>query len=71
MSDKIEQEKLKVLLNHWVEHNRGHAQEFGEWAEKSRELGLAKASGELMLAAQRLEEANERLLAALEHIQEA
>ena len=28
-----ELEKLRVLLPHWIEHNRGHADECNKWAE--------------------------------------
>ena len=27
-----ELEKLRVLLPHWIEHNRGHAEECNKWA---------------------------------------
>lgn len=33
-----EKEKLKVLLDHWIEHNKEHADEFREWAEKAKNL---------------------------------
>jgi len=25
-----EREKIKILLNHWIEHNKEHSQEFRE-----------------------------------------
>ena len=28
-----ELEKLQVLLPHWIEHNKGHAEECRKWAE--------------------------------------
>jgi rubrerythrin len=28
------QQKLKVLLDYWIEHNSEHEQEFREWADK-------------------------------------
>jgi hypothetical protein len=27
-------EKLRVMLPHWIEHNRGHGEEFSQWADK-------------------------------------
>ena len=24
-------EKLRVLLQHWIDHNKGHAEEFAKW----------------------------------------
>lgn len=64
-------EKLRVLLNHWVEHNIGHAREFTEWAEKSRQLGQGKVYHDIVQATRRMEEVNEFLLAALEELKEA
>jgi len=35
-------EKLRVMLPHWVEHNRSHGKEFADWAEQ-----IAESNGEL------------------------
>jgi len=32
-------DKLRVLLPHWIEHNRGHAAECGKWSVLAREAG--------------------------------
>ncbi len=29
------QEKLKILLDYWIEHNSEHEQEFRDWADKA------------------------------------
>jgi|YNPNPStandDraft_1061719.scaffolds.fasta_scaffold18021_8 hypothetical protein len=55
-----EQEKLRVLLPHWQEHNAEHAAEFRAWAEKA-----GPARQELLAAAEHLEAANQALQAAL------
>ena len=60
-----EQEKLKVLLAHWIEHNSEHADEFKEWAEKAKSLEGSDVSTELFQAAQGIEQANEWLNRAL------
>jgi len=67
---EVEKEKLRVLLNHWVQHNREHAQEFRHWAEKVERLGQAAVSDEMMQAVQQMDKANEFLLAALEGLKE-
>jgi len=67
------QEKLRVLLDYWIEHNREHEEEFLEWAGKvdplSNDLAqqlreastkMAAASAELMKAKQVLPENKER-----------
>lgn len=34
-----ELEKLKHLLEHWMEHNEAHVKTYGEWAAKADSLG--------------------------------
>jgi rubrerythrin len=61
------QEKLKILLDYWIEHNSEHEKEFRDWADKvvssSTEVAqqlqkaatkMAAASSELMRAKQAL-----------------
>jgi rubrerythrin len=61
------QEKLKILLDYWIEHNSEHEQEFRDWADKvtssSTEVAkllqeaaakMAAASNDLMKAKQAL-----------------
>lgn len=60
-------EKLRILLDYWIEHNSEHEKEFRDWADKvapsSAEVGhqlqiaatkMAAASNELMRAKQAL-----------------
>jgi len=67
------QEKLRILLDYWIEHNSEHEQEFRDWADKvvplSTEIAqqlreaaakMASASAELMKAKQALPESKER-----------
>ena len=55
-----DEEKLRVLLPHWIEHNAEHAAEFRRW---STTVDAAKVGIEE--AAALVETANERLEAAL------
>jgi len=68
------QEKLKILLDYWIEHNSEHEQEFRDWADKaassSTELAkqlqkaatkMATVSDELTKAKQALSKSKERL----------
>ena len=59
-----DQEKLRVLLVHWVKHNREHAEEFGQWARRAVELGFKEAASELEAAVQEMKVVNSRLLTA-------
>jgi len=67
------QEKLRILLDYWIEHNREHEREFRDWADKVVSLStevaqqlrvaatkMAAASNELMKAKQALPKSKER-----------
>lgn len=38
------EKKIKILLEHWAEHNAEHARTYLEWAEKAREAGEERLS---------------------------
>lgn len=40
-----ELEKLKHLLEHWIEHNDAHVKTYSEWAVKTADMGRADLSG--------------------------
>jgi hypothetical protein len=61
-------QKLRVLLPHWVEHNTEHATEFRQWAERAREAGQAEVAEEIDLAAKQLGWVNEALRAAMDRL---
>ena len=67
------QEKLRTLLDYWIEHNSEHEKEFREWADKVDSLSyevaqqlleaateMVAVSNELMKAKQALSESTER-----------
>ena len=58
-----DQDKLRVLLSHWIEHNEEHADEFRRWADKAGE-----ATPEVLAAADRMGQVNEALSSALEKL---
>jgi hypothetical protein len=70
LSEKSDEEKLRILLSHWMEHNSGHAVEFGEWAAKAKKLGLDDVHDAIIEAAQQIRKGNEFLQAALENLRE-
>jgi len=39
-----ELEKLKQLLEHWIEHNEAHVKTYDEWASKAESLGEKELS---------------------------
>jgi rubrerythrin len=67
------QEKLRILLDYWIEHNSEHEKEFRDWADKVGSLStevaqqlraaateMAAASDELMKAKQALSKSKGR-----------
>ncbi len=67
---KDDMTKLEILLDHWIEHNREHAEEFTEWAEKAEGFGQAAVHDEMTQAVIQINKANESLLAALKRLKE-
>lgn len=63
MTARSDEEKLRLLLPHWIEHNQEHAKEFRRWADKA---GPAKA--DILSAANDLEKVNEILAQALQKL---
>lgn len=62
---KTDQDKLQLLLPHWIEHNAEHATEFRAWADKARAAGQQEVAEEIDTAAKELGWVNEALTAAL------
>jgi hypothetical protein len=63
-----DQEKVRALLPHWIEHNAEHAAEFRRWAEKVRAAGQEEVAEEIALAAKEMGWVNEALTSALERL---
>jgi len=62
--------KLGKLLEHWMEHNEAHAEEFKAWAEKVKVAGDDAVAESIMQAAQQMGRANAFLLAAAQELKE-
>ena len=62
------EDKLRVLLPHWIEHAAGHAAEFRHWAEQARAAGQAEVADEIDTAAKELGWVNEALGGALDKL---
>ena len=54
------QERLRILLDYWIEHNREHEQEFREWADKADSLP-GEVAQQLLEAAARMADASSEL----------
>lgn len=51
------QERLPILLDYWIKHNREHEQEFRDWADKVASL-LGEVAQQLQEAAARMADAS-------------
>lgn len=67
---QTDKEKLEILLNYWVRHNRQHGEELRRWAEKGKRFGQVKVHNDILKAVQQIDKANEFLLRALEKLKE-
>ena len=70
MTEKTEEQKLAIRLHHWIEHNTAHTREFQQGAEKANDLGHHTVRDEMLLAAEKLNEASEHLRRASEKLRE-
>ena len=61
--------RLRHLLPHWIEHNAEHAGTFRRSAERARELGLEAFAQDIEEAAQRMDDSNQALTAAMAKLQ--
>lgn len=68
MAEKAVQEKLRLLLPHWLAHNHGHRQEFAKWAQAAREEGEGEIAGLVERAMAAMEQTDAALAAALEKL---
>ena len=57
------QEKLRILLDYWIEHNSEHEKEFHEWANKVGPLSTE--------VAQQLQEAATKMAAVSDELMKA
>jgi len=61
-------ERLKRKLEHWVEHNKEHAESFRKAAREAEENGLVDVSRRLKDAAKSMEESSALLEAARDEL---
>lgn len=61
-------ERLKKKLEHWIEHNKDHAESFRKAAREAEEIGLAEVSMRLNDAAKSMEELSAVLEKAIKEL---
>ena len=58
-------EKLRVMLQHWIEHNKGHMEEFEKWRATMTGEGKTSLAGHIAKALEMMAGMNEELHQAL------
>lgn len=58
-------EKLRVMLQHWIDHNKGHVEEFEKWRKTMADDGQDELAGHITEAVKIMAEVNARLGKAL------
>ncbi|ABR48194.1 periplasmic zinc transporter/adhesin B precursor [Alkaliphilus metalliredigens QYMF] len=63
-----EEKTLRVLLVHWINHNKSHQDNFLEWVEKSKKMDKPQVADHIEKAVAFMEKANEMLIEAKKHM---
>lgn len=63
-----EEKTLKVLLVHWINHNKSHQDNFLEWVEKCESMHKEDVGTYIKKAVEYMEKANEMLIEAKKHM---
>ena len=58
-------DKLRVLIQHWIDHNKGHVEEFENWRVKMEEEGQEPTAASITAAVEKMAEVNAELGKAL------
>ena len=64
-----QKKKLSVVIEHWIEHNESHRDEYKKWAQTAGELGLDSVKTEIEEAMGKISQSNQHLMKALKTLQ--
>lgn len=59
-------DKLRILLQHWIDHNLGHVEEFDKWRQAADDEGEKDIAANIQAAMAEMGKANEALAKALD-----
>lgn len=62
-------EKMAKLLDHWIQHNDHHAEDYRQWAQEARQNNQAVVAEQLESAAELTETISDRFRKAAETVQ--
>jgi hypothetical protein len=58
-------QKLSVMIEHWLEHNKTHLGEYRKWSQRAAELGLEQVKTEIENAIEMISRSDSYLEKAL------
>lgn len=67
---KNDRAKLVTLLHYWIEHNREHSVEIGEWVARAARLGGEEVARDITQAARAMDKSAALLSRALQRLGE-
>lgn len=59
-----DEKTLRLLISHWIDHNKSHEEDFVEWAQKARIMGKNEVSKCIFEALDMMRKADEILMDA-------
>ena len=62
-------EKLTKLLDHWIQHNDHHAEDYRKWAQEARQNKQAAVAEQLDAAAELTDTITDKFRQAVENVQ--
>ena len=63
-----QKKRLSIVIEHWVEHNESHMDEYKRWAQTAGELGLDSVKVAIEKAVEKISQSNEHLQKALKAV---
>ena len=63
-----DEKTLRVLLVHWINHNRSHQDNFQQWVEKAKLMNRREVAAHIEKAIEYMEMANGMLIEAKKHM---
>jgi len=64
--EKNERERLLILFDHWVNHNKEHISQYQSWVKKLEAEGLNEVANRLKQASELILQVNQEFSAAKE-----
>ncbi|MBN2332679.1 MAG: zinc transporter [Deltaproteobacteria bacterium] len=55
------EEKISLLLTHWIEHNDSHEEDYKKWASQAKKEGMDEVVELILAALNQFKEGNNRL----------